>query len=167
MPQQRPPQYKQFEPRRRHPVRRALLALAVAGGVAGAGAAVVTSFGDEVGGSAEAPPESTASTAPTVPRAPRTVSAGKPFTIGRHQVLAGWTVREEFGMFTVAARVKNVSDMNSTAFLQVRFLKGTEILAGVQCASDDLEPGRSGPLVCVPDGLYTKSYDRITAEPTS
>jgi hypothetical protein len=162
MPQQHPPQYKKFEPRRSRPVRNVLVALAVAGGVAGAGAAVVASIGE----SGQSQPPSP-SVSPTVRGTPRTVSAGKAFTIGRHQMLAGWRAQEEFGRFTVAGRVRNVSDKSGTAFLQFTFLKGKDVLGSVQCVSDELEPGQTGTLICVPDGLYSRSYSRITAEATS
>jgi hypothetical protein len=72
--------------------------------------------------------------------APREVTVGKEFSVGRHQTLAGWTVKSELGMFSVAGKVKNVSDSTSTAFLHFTFLsKDGEVLGKVDCNSRDLE----------------------------
>jgi hypothetical protein len=99
--------------------------------------------------------------------APRDVTAGKAFTIGSHETLAGWAVGQEAGMFKVTGKVKNVSDATSTAFVHFKFLSKTgEVLANVQCNSSDLEPGQTQAMNCVPDGTFSKSYVKITAEAT-
>lgn len=157
--------HPQFQPqKKKHTVRNVLLVLAVVFvlGVAGC-VAIVGSVGNELAKQAEAP---STQTVPSDRNAPRPVSVGKAFTIGKHQTLAGWTVKEELGMFSVSGKVKNVSESTSTAFFHIKFLKGNDVLGNVQCNSSDLEPGQTEVLNCVPNGNYTKSYDKITAEAT-
>jgi hypothetical protein len=98
--------------------------------------------------------------------APRDVKAGAAFELGKHQTLAGWTVKNDGGMFAVAGKAKNTSDGTSTAFLHFKFLTAAgEVLGNVQCNSSDLEPGQTEALNCIPDGKFGK-YAKITAEAT-
>jgi hypothetical protein len=99
--------------------------------------------------------------------APREVKAGQAFSIGKHQTLAGWTVKNETGQFAVTGKVKNVSDATSSAFLNFKFLsKDGEVLGNVQCVSSDLEPGQTVTMNCLPDGNFSAAYVKITAEAT-
>lgn len=98
--------------------------------------------------------------------APRAVTVGKAFDIGKHQTLAGWAVKNDSGMFNVTGKVKNISDTTSTSFIQIKFLDANgEVLGNVQCNSEDLEPGQTQTLNCIPDGTYGK-YTKATAEAT-
>ncbi|GAA0940018.1 hypothetical protein GCM10009554_30340 [Kribbella koreensis] len=98
--------------------------------------------------------------------APRPVTVGTAFTLGKHETLAGWTVKNESGMFTVTGKVKNTSKATSSAFLHLKFLTATgEVLGNVGCNSADLEPGQTQVLNCIPDGKFGK-YTKITAEAT-
>jgi hypothetical protein len=99
--------------------------------------------------------------------APRAVTVGTAFTLGKHSTLAGWTVtKNELGMFAVTGKVKNVSDVTSTAFIHFKFLNATgEVLGNVDCNSADLEPGQTQVLNCIPDGKFAK-YTKVTAEAT-
>ena len=102
--------------------------------------------------------------------APRQVQEGRAFTIGRHQTLADWQVREFewFGTreFTVVAKVRNVSAETSTAYVHFKFLSASgEVLGNVRCGSGDLEPGQTQALTCDPDGRFGP-YARVTAEAT-
>ena len=102
--------------------------------------------------------------------APREVTPGKAFTIGDHQTLAGWKVRQDSTLgeaqFNVTGKVKNVSDETATAFIHFKFIDSSgEVLGNVQCSSADLEPGQTQALDCLPDGKYAK-YEKVTAEAT-
>ncbi|QNE17642.1 hypothetical protein F1D05_06655 [Kribbella qitaiheensis] len=103
----------------------------------------------------------------TARNAPRDVKAGQAFSIGKHETLAGWAVKNELGMFSITGKVKNVSDATSTAFLHFKFLtKDGEVLGNVDCNSSDLEPGQTAVMNCVPDGKFSTAYAKITAEAT-
>jgi hypothetical protein len=98
--------------------------------------------------------------------APRDVKPGAAFTIGKHQTLAGWTVKNDGGMFAVAGKVKNTSTSTSSSFIHFKFLSASgEVLGNVQCNSGDLEPGQTQALSCLPDGKFAK-YAKVTAEAT-
>ena len=163
-PQQQPAQFRPPMayprlPKKKHTVRNVFLVLLVASVLSIGGCmAFLASAGNELAKSVD---ESTAR------NAPQEVTVGKAFSVGKHQTLAGWTVSSEAGMFSVAGKVTNVSDMTSTAFLHFKFVSKTgEVLGNVQCNSSDLEPGQTQALNCVPDGQFSKAYAKVTAEAT-
>ena len=87
---QQPQWQPQPPPKKKHTVRNVFLIITalVFLGVAGC-IAIVVSIGNEVGKDA-------------VDRAePRTVTVGQAFDLGKHQTLAGWTVKNDAGMFNV------------------------------------------------------------------
>jgi len=113
-----------------------------------------------------APPESKVACADQDDRsAPCTVTVGAAFELGKHQVLAGWTISDSgFGM-TMAGKAKNISDdADSTMFITVKFLRGDEVMANIMCNTGALAAGQIEKLNCVPDGTYTKKFDKVTAE---
>jgi hypothetical protein len=96
--------------------------------------------------------------------APCVVTVGSAFALGKHQVLAGWTIKDSgFGM-TIAGKAKNISNGASTLFINVKFLRGDEVMANVMCNTGELNAGQIETMNCVPDGTYTKKFDKITAE---
>jgi hypothetical protein len=142
--------------RRKWPIALGVLGVVFIAGVGGC-AAFVSSVGNEVDKSAQ---EQTAR------NAPRPVAVGTAFTIGKHETLAGWKVTNEGGMFGVAAKVRNVSDSTSTAFVHIKLLSAAgEVLGNVQCNSGDLEPGQVEVLNCIPDGKFG-NFQKVTAEAT-
>ncbi|MFF1819280.1 hypothetical protein ACFVWG_18415 [Kribbella sp. NPDC058245] len=65
---------------------------------------------------------------------------------------------------TIVGKAKNTDDKTSTMFTHIKFLKGDEVLANVMCNTGDLEPGQTEAMNCIPDGTYTKKFDKVTAE---
>ncbi|TDO30041.1 hypothetical protein EV643_14116 [Kribbella sp. VKM Ac-2527] len=142
--------------RRRWPLVLGVLGVVFFAGVGGC-AAILGSVGNEVDKAVQQQNDR---------GAPRAVTLGKAFTIGNHETLAGWKVTNEAGMFSVAAKVRNVSDTTSTAFLHVKLLSAAgEVLGNVQCNSGDLEPGQTETLNCIPDGSFG-TFQKLTAEAT-
>jgi hypothetical protein len=99
---------------------------------------------------------------------PRPVKLGKAFTLGKHQMNTGWKVAyQEYLGTKITGTVTNVSKSTSTAFFHVKFLNGKSVVANMQCASDDLEPGQSQAIECLNtvtgEGKLPK-YTSITAE---
>jgi hypothetical protein len=102
---------------------------------------------------------------------PRPVTVGKAFTIGKHRLDAGWKVTyQEYLGSKVTGQVTNVSDKTSTAIFHIKFLKGSKVVANMQCTSGDLEPGQSEDVECLNmvDGAGDQriTYDKVTAEAT-
>jgi hypothetical protein len=127
--------------------------------------------------------EAPKSTAPAKPAAPKVacadqddrskpcdVKVGAAFNLGKHTVLAGWKTKntgagDGLGM-TITGKAKNTSDEASTMFVHIKFLKGGEVLANIMCNTGDLEPGQTEAMNCIADGVYTRTYDKVTAEAT-
>jgi hypothetical protein len=96
--------------------------------------------------------------------APCVVTVGSAFTLGKHQVLAGWTIVDSgFGM-TIAGQAKNVSDDASTMFINVRFFRGDEVIADLTCNTGELLAGQIETMNCLAGGTYTRQFDKVTAE---
>lgn len=96
--------------------------------------------------------------------APCTVTVGKPFELGKHTVLSGWKTVDEYGTLSITGKAKNTSGETSTMFIDVKFLKGDDVLAVVSCSTNELEPGQTQALSCFGTDNFTKKYDRVTAE---
>jgi len=145
-------------PKKKQTVRNVILALLIVGVLAIGGCmALLVGAGNEVNKSTKEDTDRSA---------PRDVKPGTAFDIGKHQTMAGWTVKNEAGMFNVVGKVKNISDATSSSFIHFKFLTATgEVLGNVQCNSGDLEPGQVQALNCIPDGKFGK-YTKVTAEAT-
>lgn len=96
--------------------------------------------------------------------APCTVTVGKPFELGKHTVLSGWKTVDEYGTLSITGKAKNTSGETSTMFIDVKFLKGDDVLAVVSCSTNELEPGQTQALSCFGTDSFTKKYNRVTAE---
>jgi hypothetical protein len=96
---------------------------------------------------------------------PTVVTEGKWFVKGQHQMLAGWTVTQnDLGRFEVRGRVKNIGGDPSSALMEMKFLRGNEVVGTVQLSSDELEPGQTQKVTALGTDDFTKHYDRITVE---
>jgi hypothetical protein len=112
-----------------------------------------------------APPESKVACAGQDDRsAPCAVTVGAPFALGKHQVLAGWKISDSGFGLTISGKAKNIGDDDSTMFITVKFLRGDEVMANVMCNTGELAPGQIETMNCLPDGKYTKKFDKVTAE---
>lgn len=101
---------------------------------------------------------------------PRAVTPGKPFTVGKHQLDAGWKVTyEQYIGSKLVGSVTNVSNDTSTAFFEVKFLKGNNVLANFQCSTQELEPNQKQQVECYNQVTTTQrvtGWDKVTAEAT-
>ncbi|MER7249479.1 hypothetical protein [Kribbella sp. NPDC000426] len=104
---------------------------------------------------------------------PRPVQVGKAFTIGKHQLDAGWKLKfTEYIGTSVTGTVTNVSKSTSTAIFSIKFLKGNQVVGNMQCTSNELEAGQQEAVECLNtvDGaanlLRSGAYDKVTAEAT-
>jgi hypothetical protein len=97
--------------------------------------------------------------------APATVKVGQSIVIGKHQILPGWKVTKAdyLDTFEVTAKVKNISDETSSSLMEMKFLKGNEVVGDVMLTSDPLEPGQVQKLNGLSGDEFVK-YDRITVE---
>lgn len=98
--------------------------------------------------------------------APCNVKAGQPFQLGKHTVLAGWKVVDAGYGLSMTGKAKNTGDSASAMIVDVKFLKGDEVLAKVMCTTDELEPGQTAKMDCLGTDAFTRKYTSITVEAT-
>lgn len=147
-----PPGYYQQgpPPKKKHTVRNVLLILTGLGVLFIGGCAVL--FGVAVNEADKAIQEETANDTPTE------VTAGEAFEHDGYKIAGGWKVaQEEFGngltlenvKVTVAEADEDLPDSGRTALLTFRFYKGNEVLAEVQCSSNEMQVGETSRMDCL------------------
>lgn len=96
---------------------------------------------------------------------PRVVKAGAPFMHDNFKAKKGWKVVKE--KFTNAPNIKklkvtNVGGDQRIAQLTFRFYKGTEVLAEVECSSNEMQKGETSALDCFSTSdKFPKGYKKI------
>ena len=97
--------------------------------------------------------------------APCTIQVGHAFQLGKHEVLTGWKVRKDvLGDVELVGKAKNIGDESSAMAIEVKFLRGSEVVMDVNCSTDSLEPEQTQAISCFSSDDYTTKYDKITAE---
>lgn len=93
-----------------------------------------------------------------------TVGSGKSFA-GKYTVLKGWTLGEDYGVPQLEGKVTNADkEKNALPNLQIKFVKGAELVMSFTCTANEIEPGQIAKLNCFTTDSFTKSYDKISAE---
>jgi hypothetical protein len=97
---------------------------------------------------------------------PAVVKPGKGFTHDQFKAARGWRVaKEDFGNTPTIKnlRVTNVSEEGQrTALLTFRFYKGTEVLAEVECSTNEMQAGESSRMQCFSgSGQFPTGYKTI------
>ena len=163
----------------RHKILTGLLGLVVLGLIAGAlggGGDTPTTATSEpttaaspaAGGASSAP-----AAAPAAPKVdpddvgneanPVTIVEGKAFDIRKFAYAAGWKITSnDFGMEVENLKVTNNRDDRDGAIVEIKFMKGSEVLASIDCTSDQIIPGQTVTLSCLSGDKKPKGYDRIT-----
>ena len=94
---------------------------------------------------------------------PVTITEGQPFTIRGFDYAGGWSVGDPmFGMTIDGLKVTNNRPRKDSAFVEVKFWRGTEVLASINCTSDDIAPGTTVTLNCITGDKKPTDYDRLT-----
>ena len=94
---------------------------------------------------------------------PVTITEGEPFTIRGFDYAGGWSVGDPmFGMTIDGLKVTNNRPKKDSAFVEVKFWRGTEVLASINCTSDDIAPGTTVTLNCITGDKKPTDYDRLT-----
>lgn len=97
-----------------------------------------------------------------------TIEEGKAFDVRGFEYADGWKVADDgLGGTTIEGlKVTNNRDSADTALVEIKFMKGDEILASVDCSSDQLQKGQSATLSCIGATEKAEGYDRITINDT-
>ena len=168
----------------RHKIITGILGLVVIGTIAGAlggGGDAPSTATTEPATTASTPDAGGAASAPVAePSAPKvdpddvgneanpvTIVEGKAFDIRKFAYAAGWKVTSnDFGMELTNLKVTNNRGERDGAFVQIKYMKGSEVLATIDCNSDQILPGQTVTLSCFSADKKPTAHDRITINDT-
>lgn len=138
----------------------ALLVLTVGGCLALLGGAV--NEADKAIKNAEAKDEE-----PGGPENPLTINEGKAFEVSGFNYKAGWKVVDDFGTVGInRLRVTNNRDTKDGAIVEIKFLVGDEVVALVDCTTEQIPVGQTTKVDCGSGDELPKKYDKITINDT-
>lgn len=95
---------------------------------------------------------------------PLTISPGKPFEVDGFNYAAGWKVtKNAFGDAEIKGlKVTNNRDDRDSSLVEIKFWKGSEVLALVDCTTEPIGVGTTVRLGCVSGDKLPARYDKIT-----
>lgn len=99
---------------------------------------------------------------------PLAITAGKAFEVDGLNYAAGWKVgTDALGDVEVTGlKVTNNRDTKDSALVEIKFWKGTEVLALVDCNTEPIGVGTTVTLSCIGTDPMPKGYDKITINDT-
>lgn len=153
-------QPQQPAPKKRHTVRNVLLVLtavfvlfvggclALVGGVANEVDKAIKENDNKPGGANNA----------------MTISEGKAFEVDGFNYAAGWSIRKDVvGDIDIKGlKVTNNRDDRDSALVEIKFMRGTEVLAMTDCTTSPIAVGQTVTVDCLSTDAIPKNYDRIT-----
>ncbi|QGG41831.1 DUF2510 domain-containing protein [Aeromicrobium yanjiei] len=150
-------------PKKRHTFRNVMLGIIAACVLFIAGCtALLGSAANEAGKSIEK--EVAKDKQPGGPDNPLTIVEGKKFSVSGFDYSSGWKVDEDvLGSIDIAKlKVTNNRDKKDSALVEIKFMKGSEVLALADCTTEPVAIGQTTTLSCGSTDELPKSYDRIT-----
>lgn len=94
---------------------------------------------------------------------PLTITVGKAFEVDGFKYAAGWAVSESLGMVDIKGlKVTNDRDSKDSAFVEIKFWRGTEVLALADCTTEPIQPSTTVRLTCSSGDHLPKKYDKVT-----
>jgi len=157
VPPQAPP------PKKSHTTRNILLALlAVVVLVVGGCVAFLGVAANEVNEAIESGQAENAR--PGGPDNPLTIVEGRPFEVAGFRYAPGWAVADDgLGGVTVEnLKVTNSRDDRDGALVEIKFMAGNEVVALVDCTTEQIPVGQTTTLNCISSDDFPTDYDRIT-----
>lgn len=95
---------------------------------------------------------------------PLTIVPGTAFEVDGFQYAADWTVgASPFDSIEISnLKVTNNRDDSDSAFVEIKFWQGTEVLGLANCSTEPIDVGTTVTLGCFSADDLPASYDRIT-----
>lgn len=95
---------------------------------------------------------------------PLEITPGEAFEVDGFNYAAGWTVeKDQFGYIDIEGlKVTNNRDEKDGAFVEIKFWKGSEVLALDDCSTEQVDVATTSTLSCLGVEKMPKNYDRIT-----
>jgi len=105
---------------------------------------------------------------PGGPDNPLTIEPGEEFSVLGFDYGAGWSVSEDaLGSPEITGlKVTNNRDEKDGAIVEIKFMQGSEVLAVVDCSTEQINVGETTTLDCFSADEMPDSYDRITINDT-
>jgi hypothetical protein len=99
---------------------------------------------------------------------PMSITVNKAFEVDGFDYQDGWSVRSDaLGDLDIKGlKVTNNRDDKDSAIVEIKFWKGTEVLALSDCATDPIDPGTTVTVSCLSTDALPKKYDKITINDT-
>lgn len=144
--------------KKKSPVLKILLGLVLLGLLAFAGCtALVGGAANEVAKSIEESENEVGGT-----NNPLTIEEGKAFEVRGFNYAAGWkVVTNDFGSEIQGLKVTNNRGKSDSALVEIKFVKGTEVLALINCSTEPIDEGMTVTLGCQGDKVPA-GYEKIT-----
>ncbi len=96
---------------------------------------------------------------------PVEITEGTSFDIRGFTYSDGWEITSTpIGMSIDNLEVTNNRDNQDSALVDIRFWKGSEVLASLNCASEPIDPGTTATVTCISGDEEPGDYDRITIQ---
>lgn len=149
--------------KKKHTLRNVLLGVIAVGVLfIGGCLALVGGAANEVGKSIEK--EQAKDSEPGGPDNPLTIVEGKAFSVSGFDYAAGWKIGDDgLGSVDVSKlKVTNNRDEKDSALVEIKLMKGTEVLALTDCTTEPVAVGQTTTLSCISADDMPSSYDRIT-----
>jgi hypothetical protein len=99
---------------------------------------------------------------------PMTIVAGKPFEVDGFKYAKGWTVgKDVLGDLEIKGlKVTNNRKDADSALVEIKFWKGSEVLALADCTTESIAVGTTTKLDCSSTDKLPAQYDKITINDT-
>lgn len=162
-----PPPSAYAPPKKSHTVRNVILILLGVFALFIAGCfAVTAAFVNEVDNAIEA--EEDKDSVPGGPDNPLPIVPGEPFSVLDFDYQPGWSVTADaLGYVQINdLKVQNNRDEEDGAIVEIRFMQGSEVLALVDCSTEQIPVGQITTLGCFSGDELPAAYDQITIRDT-
>lgn len=91
------------------------------------------------------------------------ITEGEAFEVRGFNYAEGWSVTEEYDMIEIEnLKVTNNRDERDSALVDIKFMKGDEVLASVDCTTDPIQKGQTVTVDCSSTDDLPSDYDTIT-----
>ena len=160
------PQYAMPPQKQKHTVRNVLLVVIGLGVLfVGGCLAIVAVTANEVGTAIDEGVEQDSQ--PGGPDNPMKIVEGQAFEVDGFKYAAGWSVEQSFGMIDIRnLKVTNKRNKKDSALVEIKFWRGSEVLALADCTTEPIAQGTTTTLTCGSGDKLPKSYSRMTINDT-
>lgn len=110
----------------------------------------------------------TSDSEPGGPDNPLEITEGEAFSVSGFDYAAGWSIGDDgLGSPSIdKLKVTNNRDEADTALVEIKFLTGTEVVALVDCTTEEITVGQTTTLDCFSSDELPSDYDTLTISDT-